>query len=113
MTKIETYEKVLRNSRKDSLDKLIENVILTLNTFTADDKMIELLKTLCSKADDPQVQKQSFICLSNTFELMYRSQLLLLVYNQTYVGKMNKYNTQITELEKKGGPAPLLTSKSP
>ena len=46
---------------------------------------------------------------------MYRSQLLLLVYNQTLVGKKNKYDGQILELEKKAEKlgCPVVSLKSP
>lgn len=97
MTKIETYEKVLRNNRKDSLEKMIEAVVVTLNSLTSNNQLVEMLQKLCTNKTSSSDQMQCFICLSNTFELMYRSQLLLLVYNQTLVGKKNKYDAQILE----------------
>lgn len=82
LTKIENCESMLRSQRKDSLQKLIENVVKTIKAITA--------SQLRSGAD-----KQNFYYVSNTQELLYKSLLLLLVYLQTLNSKKAKYEAAL------------------
>ena len=99
MTKIETFEKVLQENRRDSLPKIVENVVKTLKAMTRGDKMKQNFESLWSGVDKFESEKRQdkirYVGLSNSLELIYKSLLLLLVYVQTLNAKKNKYITTI------------------
>lgn len=49
-----------------------------------------------------QSERVRFVYLSNVLELLYKSLLLFLVYQQTIISKKSKCDYRIRDLEKKG-----------
>ena len=82
---------MLRSQRKDSLAKLIENVVKTIKAITS------------SQIKTGDSDKQNFYYISNAQELLYKSLLLLLSYLTILNSKKIKYENAIVENEKKAG----------
>jgi hypothetical protein len=91
--------------------------ILSLRSHERQQKLMDAvqktLRAISSEATSGQMQKQiegvsqqpervRFVYLSNVLELLYKSLLLFLVYQQTIISKKSKCDFRIRDLQKKG-----------
>jgi hypothetical protein len=99
LTSQPSFEALVKQSQKERNATLRDNVVRTLQAIVGSANNEFLLASIAKLAG--RSEKQRFGFLSNTLELLFRSLLLLLRYQQAFQSKLARHEHKLEELNSK------------